>query len=306
MRYEEYAYNASEINQLEHILGQLPDERVIERMGLQHRLAMAKERIEGIPIPPIPQKVYITFHGKPVLDEFGIDANFGADALNLFTDAIAMTMASFAGNLEARGAIPNRGLGQQIITGVATGSFGFELELPAPPGISQRDHQVADQIEDAVERIQDLLSTSYQGSDNELSEVADDMHPRTVRKVNEFLDLLRRNDARFALNFKGREFRIRNNSQLEYTAKRLRTQNIHEETNTIPATIIGIIPVARRFQMNRLDNGTAIEGKLGREIRNPYNLAKEYTNKQVTAEIRSVRVGQGTPRYTLVWVSEPT
>ena len=86
--------------------------------------------------------------------------------------------------------------------------------------------------------------------------------------------------------------------------KRLEDNNIHEATDLVAGTIIGIIPATRRFQLNRQDDGDEIEGRIGRTIRNPYDLAQSYTKVRVTAEISSVRIGLGRPRYTLAQVSE--
>ena len=209
MKYDEYASNASEITYLEALLDGMPEERFIERMGLEHRLSIARERIEGVPVPEVPQKVYVTFRGKPVLEDFGIDAHFGANAIKLFSDAVAMTAASFAGDLKPMGGVPGRGTEQPVITGVATGSFGFELELPM---VDRRDKTIPRRdayVPEAVRKIQDLLTLSSEGTDTDLSEVADEMHPRAVRKVGEFLALMKRNDARFAMDFEGKEFQFR-------------------------------------------------------------------------------------------------
>ena len=305
MRYEEYAYNASEITQLEGLLDKLPEERVVERMGLEHRLSMLKEQMKDIPVPEMPQRVYVTFRGKPVREDTGVDANFGATAMGLFTDAVALAAAGFAGDLKSMGAVPRRGVGQPVITGVATGSFGFELELPSTGQGSAGVEEATNHVPEAVRMVHELLTLSSEGSDSDLSQVADDMHPRAVRKLGEFLDLMKRNDARFALDFEGREFRIRTDRQLEDTANRLAAQNIREETNQIFGIMIGVLPATGRFQLNRLEDGVEIEGRLGPEIGDAYELAQEYTNRRVTAEIRSVRVGQGRPRYTLLGVSEP-
>ena len=306
MKYEEYAYYSSEISQLERLLSKLPEERSIERMGLRYQLSIAKERIEGVPIPPIPQTAYVTFSGKPVTGHDGIDANFSATAVGLFTDAVAIAAAGFAGDLRSTGPVPRKGIGQPVITGVAVGSFGFEMELPGYGQGPSRDAEVIEYVQHAVEMIQELLTLSSEGSDNDLSEIADDMHPRAVRKVGEFLEFMKRSDARFALEFREREFRIRSTGQLEEAIRRLAVTNIYEETNTVIGIITGVLPSARRFELNRLEDGSEIEGRLGREIRDPHELLLEYMYRQVKAEIRSVRVGQGKPRYTLVQVTELT
>lgn len=306
MKYEEYAYHASEVTHLERLLEKTPNDMTVERLGIEHRLAKAKERIEGFPIPPVPQKAYVSFRGKPVHGEYGIDANFSARAMKLFVDAVAMAAAGFAGRLESSGAIPGRKEGQPVITGTASGSFGFELELP-PSGQESPTKEVPDtDVKEAVQKIQELLMLATEGSDDDLSEIADDMHPRAVRKVGEFLELLRLNEARFGLAFRNRKFRFASDNQLNNTITRLAARNVHEETEDFPGTMIGVLPASRRFQLNLLTDWAEIEGRISSEIRDTYELAHQYTGREVTARIRSVRVGQGNPRYTLLQVSELT
>ena len=303
MRYEEYAYDASEISQLENILSKMPEERVVERMGLEYRLSIARERIKRVPIPEVPQRVYVTFQGRPVREDSGIDANFSSTAMKLFTDIVATAAASFAGDLKSMGTIPGRRIGQSVITGVATGSFGFELELPTVGREMASVEGNDNDVQEAVRMIQELLTLSTEGTDSALSRVAEEMHPRVVRKMGGFLDLMRRNDARFALDFEGRKFRIHTNEQLEDTANRLADRNIYEEPIQVSGTMIGILPKSRRFQLNRLEDGVEIAGWVGHEIQDLYEADREYSRKQVLAEIRSVRIGQGDPRYTLIKVS---
>lgn len=306
MRYEEYAYHASEITQLERLLEKMPEEMTVERLGIEQQLSRARERIEGVPIPPVPQKVHVTFRGKPVYGQSGIDANFGARAMKLFADAVAMAAAGSAGILESSGAVPGRKEGQPVITGTARGSFGFELELPSPGQEPDGREGHDAYVRGAVQRIQDLLILSTEGSDDDLSEAADDMHPRAVRKVGEFLELVKINEARFGLDFSNKKFRITADNQLDNSIKRLAARNLHEETDDVSGIIIGVLPASKRFQLNRLTDRTEIEGRISGEIRDAYELAREYTGKEVTASIRSVRVGQGNPRYTLLKVSELT
>ena len=304
MRYEDYAYHASEITQLERLLEKMPEEMTVERLGIEYQLSQTKERIEGVPIPPVPQKVHVMFRGKPVYEESGIDANFSARAMKLFVDAVAMAAAGSAGKLESSGAVPGRKEGQPVITGTTSGSFGFELELPPlrqePAGEESPDPYV----KEAVQKIQDLLILSTEGSDDDLSEVVDDIHPRAVRKVGEFMELVRLNNARFGLDFRNRKFRITAENQLDDTIKRLAARNVHEQTHEMSGIMIGILPASNRFQLDRLTDWTVIEGRIASEIRDTYELAREFSGREVTARIRSVRVGEGNPRYTLLSVSE--
>ncbi len=304
MKYEEYTFTASEIAQLEDLLDKLPDDMVIERMGLEARLEKAKSRIADVPRPQAPKRAYLPFRGKPVLGSSGIAADFGASALTMFTDAVTIAAAGFSGRLADKGPVPDRERNRPIITGVATGSFGFELEIPGPDYVLQSEGQPAlpskeNPAEEALIKIQELLMLSCDGTDDALSVLADEIHPRAVRKVVEFLELMQRNDAWFSLQYGDKKSRFNNSGQVKRAAERLNQSNIHEHEEDIPGEIHGLLPNERRFELQRAGDGTIIRGKLGREITDAPALLREHLGRTVVARLTSVRVGQGAPRYTL-------
>ena len=67
--------------------------------------------------------------------------------------------------------------------------------------------------------------------------------------------------------------------------------------------MIGVIPTTRQFQINP-DDGNPIRGTIGPEIRDTYDTAARFTNQRVNARVRTVRIGGGTPRHTLLAVSQ--
>ena len=180
MNYKEYSFTASEITQLEYMLSIMPENREIERIGLEHRLKKARQRLEGMSIPPKPKSVHVNFQGEPVVDMVGMDANFAGKATTAFAESTAITTAGAAGQLRDRGTIPHRGLGRQLISGVTSGSFGFEIELPPPTEEDIRRGQTDNPAEKAVEMVQDLLETSLAGTDEELATLTDQMTTRRI------------------------------------------------------------------------------------------------------------------------------
>ena len=163
MNYREYTFTASEITQLEYMLKKMPEKRVMERIGLEHRLEKARRRLEGVPIPPRPIIVHLAFGGKPVAGGVGIDAGFAGRATTAFAESTALTAAGSTGELKDTGAIPNRGLGQQLVSGVTTGYSGFQIKLPHSTATDVQTGQTYNPAERTVEMIQDLLETSLEG-----------------------------------------------------------------------------------------------------------------------------------------------
>ena len=299
MKYKEYMSVVSEIAQLEGLLAGLPEDMVIERMGLESRLEKVRARIEGVRRPSAPKRAYITFRGKPVMDNSGIAAGFGAKALSAFSDAVMTAAAGTLGELGERGRVPDREINQPFVTGFATGSFGFELEIPdAEPG-KQGWLSAGNPAEKAIGSIQDLLHLSSTGSDDELSALADEIHPRSVRKVVSFLELMHRNDAWCAIHFGGNKFQFRDAGQVKRSASRLGRNNVHESEESIHGELQGILPQKLMFELRRLHDDVVISGKIGREAGDSASLRRLPLDKPMVARVTKVRVGRGEPRYTL-------
>ena len=305
MNRKEYEFTASEINQLEYILSIMPPDRVVERIGLERRLEKGRQRLEGVAIPPRPVKVDLAFQGRPVADGDGVEANFAGKTAATFTDYTALEVAGDTRQLYDTGGIPRRGLGQQRISGVTKGSFGFEIELLPPTGAEERQGHTDNPAERAVTALQDLLEVSLEGTDEELATLKDQMHPRAFRKATELIELLRTNQAQMAIGFRGREVALRNPGEVEDVAKRLAGQETKDETNTVNGTLIGMVPTRRFFEFQVSNSGENIEGRIGREITDPYRIAARYTNEEVRARIRQIQVGQGEAKYTLLEILGP-
>ena len=299
MTYHEYMSYASEIGTLEHLVSNLPDERAIERIGLQSRLNRIQDRLHGVKVPPFPKKLSVSFSGQLVSDNYGIDANFGAEAITMFSDTIRITFAGLTGALKATGQVPRSELSQPIITGVGSGSFGFEMEIPTPQaGADDFSHP-----EEAVKRVQQLLRLAREGSDDDLSSMSTTIHPRAVNKVAELLDFMRKKETRFTMDYQGDTVRFHTNEEIKNAAARLNPSNKEDRTDYFIGTMIGVIPTTRDFQLNPIGQDPIL-GKIGHEIQDPYETGQQYTNQHVIAGIRTVRIGRGIPRYTLFSVSE--
>lgn len=304
MNYKEYIFTASEITQLEHMLSTMPDDMRVERIGLEYRLRKARERLEGVPVPPKPKSVYASFQGEPVLDGVGMDANFAGKATTALSESTAITTAGVTGELQDTGAIPRRDLGRLVLSGVTRGSFRLEIELPPPTADGRHRGQIDNPAEEAVELIQTLLESSLTGTDEELASLTDQMHPRAVRKVAEFLEILRTHRAQVAIGFNGREVALRDRGEVQKAVDRLSEQNIRDETSTLDGTLIGIVPAKRFFEFGTLSISGSIEGRIGQEINDPYRVAARYANQRIRAKIRRIQVGEGQPKFTLLEILE--
>ena len=297
-----YLTIASEIGELENLLAAIPEGNVIERMSLESRLESARAALAALPQQMIAPKARLTFRGKPVFGSHGIAADFGGKAAGAFSDAFAAVAAGLSESLRDMGPIPNRDKNQLVITSTAIGSFGFEFELPAPDPSSLFPE--TEKAQEAMAKIEALFRLAAEGTDDEVAEVIEEVHPRAVKKVYEFLDLLVQQQAWCGLEFADRFFRYADYEQIKASSERLKADNIQEREETYRGEIQGVLPTGRTFEFRLADQEGLIKGKVDLAIADPDVLNREWLHKPVTVKLNVMQVGQGRPRFTVMTLDD--
>ncbi len=282
----------SEIRELKQLLSGLPLTAVIQRISLESRLKSARQALEQEGAIPKPSRARLTFRGRPVVGSRGIAADFGGKASNAFADAFAAVVAGLNESLQLMGPIPDRAKNQLLITGTAIGSFGFELELPAGGLFPEQEKS-----EEALQKMQSLLEASAMGSDDDVAELVDAIHPRAVKKISEFLGILSQYQAWCGLEFKHKIFRFESIEQLAKSAGRLEEGNIKEGRQDYQGEFVGVLPNGRSFEFKTPDG--LIKGKIGSLIDDPDLINREWLKRNTSITLDMVQVGQGRPRFTL-------
>jgi hypothetical protein len=129
------------------------------------------------------------------------------------------------------------------------------------------------------------------------------MHPRAVNKVRQFTKLMKDRRAQFTMEYEGDAVSFQTEAAIDNAHRRLVDVNEDTRTNDVTGTMIGVIPTTRQFQINP-DEGGPTRGTIGPEIQDPYDIAARFTNRRVRARVRTVRIGRGAPRHTLLAVSQ--
>jgi hypothetical protein len=298
MNHTEYFAISSEIKELEAMLDEIPAENVIERMGFESRLKAAQETIRKAgKLQTDPAKAKLVFRGQPVWNSHGITADFATKAVGIFTDAVTAVTASIADNLKYMGPIPDKQKNQLLITGTAIGSFGFELEIPQTGNNDLFD--VPNSVENALDKVQKLFLLTIDGTDDEVAEIVDEIHPRAVKKAADFLNYISGQGAWCGLEFRNHIFRFQGIDQIRTSAERLREDNIREIDEKFSGEFQGVLPAARTFEF-KLTEGEIIRGKVGPEIEDADILNREYLHRPVSIQLHVIKVGHGIPRYTLL------
>jgi len=263
MNMHEYRQLQAERAALQELISQVPESSVIDRLSLESRKQDVEAAIAAQPAPTRePTCVRLTFRGKPVVESYGVFADFGAAAVDKFTNAVATIGASQDVPLGARGPLPRSEEYRLLITGTALGSFGFELE-EAPkqdmmfPEISS--------IESAIERTKAIMEASLE-SDDRLTDAISEVDPRALDSIRDFLRTMADQEAICAVEFKGEVFRFADVGQVRRSEQRLSTDNIHEADKEIFGQFQGVLPKRRTFEFMVEDTKEVISGKVGVDI----------------------------------------
>lgn len=297
----DYKHLLAERNSLEHMINNAKNPKSISVKSLQTRLHHVIEQINRIDPMRLIQKAVITFRGKPVNGSQSISADFSAKALDSLTDMLASIAASATDTLSYHGAIPNKNQHNLQITGTAVGSFGFELALPSP-----QDDLIDGSKNDTaytLNHVQKLLQYGISGTDEQISELIEVMHPRAISKVQDFLTLMHNQEALFAIQFDNTTTRIETDKQLLGLINRFSLDNIKESNETYHGKFIGVLPKARTFEFQD-DGNNIIKGKVNAQVVNPAYINQEYLDKPVTVSFHVVRFGNAKPKYELMDISQ--
>jgi hypothetical protein len=286
----------SEVRELESILQQIPVEDVIDRLSFESRLIAAQKELDQLPAMPVSEKARLTFRGRPVFGSRGVAADFGSKATTAFSDAFSAVVAGLNESLRYMGPIPDKARNQLLITGTAIGSFGFEFELPehAPDLFPDQGRG-----SEALEKMQTLFQLSAMGSDDEVAELVEEIHPRAVKKIAEFLGYLVQQQAWCGLEFRHKFFRFEDIEQLQISAARLQESNIREGREQFVGEFQGVLPHSRAFEFKLLDQQGLIKGKVAPAIEEPDVLNREFLHKLATITVDVFQVGQGRPHFSL-------
>lgn len=298
MNRTEYLHLLGERSSLESMLQKIPEDDVLDRMSIESRLEKIKLLLAQTQITEkVPAKARLTFNGRPVIGTHGIFADFGMKAVNSFNDAVSAVAASLSGTLAAMGPIPNRDQTRLLITATAKGSFGFELEEHQPEGQLEFAEQTP--VEESLERILTLLSSTLSNDDEQLADSATELDQRALDKIRSFIKTLDEHEAVCALQYADRQFRFRDRGEVQHSLARLSQDNLHEEEQTLTVRFVGALPHRRSCEFMIADTKDVLLAKISPAAGEP-DVINQHLKQPTEAKFIITRVGQGRPRYVLI------
>ncbi len=298
----------SELAYLDLLIERTPEANVIDRISLEGRRQQVAEELEGFENARTDiEPTRLTFHGKPVIGQHGIMAGFGTKIVGKFADAVKAVGASSRQSLGSRGVVPGANNYGMMITGIARGSFGFQLERASDKPMSVSE---SDPVVEAVEKVKTILEATTL-TDDELAQTLVDTDPRVTKKIKEFLDELVANEATCSIESKRREFSFNSVDEIRRGAARLLENNVIQREVILIGRFIGYLPESRQTEIlvtEISEEDTEFLGELaGTVVKAKVDLSVEDAEAIVNApevemEIvaQSKRVGQRKPTFVVV------
>ena len=205
--------------------------------------------------------VTLLFYGSPVDGSIGIDAQFAGRAIQDYQSALSKHMVSVAGGqLGARGPIPERNLSRLNITDVVHGSFGFQLEEA-----SENEDMFSTALKQAVDDISDILQNFSAPEERKFEEAIEKIDSRTFLSIKSLFSLAHKEGASFRIIDDDEEF-VFDDTKVNRAFERVEAVEFSEETSTVPGTLIGVIPIGRRFEFKLDGTEEVITGTIGKKL----------------------------------------
>lgn len=297
MNRQEYEWLRSGLGALDKLLSMTPEDAVIDRMSLEaEREEIAAKLAAFTPPARWPATARLTFDGDPVVGRHGIYATFAHQALAKYEIAVATAGASLVGPLQHTGRIPNRENYRLLITNVATGSFGFEIEEANPTGGPDPSP-----TERAIEQVHTLLKTPSSTNDDDAIATA---HPRVLSNVHDFLKIVADNQAICSVAFDGDRFRFRDTAHVRRSVDILNPANVRMEPGEFRGHFLGYLPESRRAEFVNYQTGERLSGSVSRSMRNVDRI-NDILEHSVTLRVRIRQAGTGKPGYTIIGYDLP-
>lgn len=298
----------SEIQELKTMLEVIPENRIIDIESIRSRIQELESNLpDEKKLQWESEKLYLTFKGMPVRDSTAININFAVNALQKFCSAVYTLIAGQNADHELKynGPIPSKKNHSMLITGIARGSFGFEIELPAPiEDKAENEHEnwfpPEIKTKTAVCEIQSILNKATNGTDEDISTELSSINPRAICKIHDFTNYLNQNSAYCDFYIDDQNcFKFESLEKLAIANDKLNPSYTQESTELLVGSFEGELPTSRNFEFKCQKDNYVIRGKISQEIENPKEIDK-YLNKRCEVKFFKIRVGKAKPKYTLM------
>lgn len=211
--------------------------------------------------------VALVFDGDPVRGSSAIDADFAGKALQDYQELLSKHVAVDGGQLADRGRLPAqiRDQARMNITALVHGSFGFVLEEDSADQLGMFETPA----QKAVRSVTDLLR-DVSAADGRLFDIKlDELDARIFSTLKRFVSTLHRAHSTLRVAEEQRELTL-DPTSVERAFERVSQAEVEEVDEAIEGDLLGLVPVQRRFDFRRGDNGEVLQGRVDASLSADY------------------------------------
>ncbi len=203
--------------------------------------------------------VALVFDGAAVRGSSAIEADFAGKALLDYQELIAKHVAMSEGGMAERGRLPDQihRQSQMTITGLVHGSFGFVLEEDNSEQLGMFETPAHQAVRSITELLEDVAATSGVAFEARLQE----LDARVFQSLKRFVGHLHKADSTLKVAEEKRELRLDKES-VQRAFERVSKVDIEEDEQIVEGELLGLVPVQRRFDFRRNDNGEVLQGRV--------------------------------------------
>lgn len=249
----------AELSSLELLMASLPADDVFSLLSLRERkndliseLNEMEVDFSGV------TTAALLFSGDPIIGDTGIDYYFSGKVISLFQEAFENYSSDYIGTSLAKKAV-NSNIPQLYITGVARGSFGFVVQ-----DMSEQTELFKTKTSDLLENFSKMLKGFCSSDDDLFKESIDFMEIKSIKTSGKFVKYMADSGVNFNFIINDTE-NFFQNSELKLGETRAENAEIQEESLSLRAELLGILPISHSFEL-RNENGDIIKGGVSRDI----------------------------------------
>jgi hypothetical protein len=236
--------------------------------SLQKRLAILEAELaeaEGQELHVA--QVALVFDGEPVRGSSAIEADFAGRVLQDYQELVAKHVAFEGGQLAERGRLPDQ-IHQQArmnVTGLVHGSFGFVLQEDNGAQIGMFESAA----QKAVRSVTDLLTQVADADGRQFDARLDELDIRIFQTLKRFVSTLHRARSTLRVAEDQRELKL-DIPSVERAFERVSQVEVEELDEVAEGELLGLVPVQRRFEFRRGDDGELLQGRVAPNLSADY------------------------------------
>lgn len=251
------------------LLASLGDRDKLTAVSLRNRVVALEQELSALASDPgTVADIALVFDGGPVRGSSAIDADFAGKALQDYQELLSKHVALTShGGLAAKGPIQHAAQqdARMNVTALVHGSFGFVLQENRSDEPQFFPSATVQAAKDVSALLSDIASTERVQFEDRLAQV----DSRIFAVLRRFVGLLHKANATLRIADKDEELRL-SSEKVGVAWERLQNTDIEEFDENVTGELLGLVPIQRRFDFRRDDNGEYVSGRVSETLSAEY------------------------------------